>query len=388
MRCLPIYTLTLAALTAPTLCHAQAGIITSVAGNGMTGFSGDGGPATSARLGGQPLGIAVDGAGNLYISDANNNRIRKVTPAGIITTVAGGGTAGLADGGPATSAGVPYPLGVAVDSAGNLYIAGAIMRKVNTSGIISTVPGAGSNVAVDGAGNLYMADILNHRILKLDTAGNLATIAGNGTQGYSGDGGPGTSAALFLPQGVAADSAGNVYFADNATRIRKVDTAGIISTVAGSGSGIGFGENIPALSSGMTPTFVAVDNAGNLYIADTGGGRIRKVNTAGIISTVAGGGLPLDLSFGDGGPATSASLRSPTGVAVDNAGNIYISDSSNRIRKVSAAPAISVGATSLSFFYTIGGGAPASQTLSIASTGAAFTFGVGASTSTGAVGWR
>jgi len=387
LRCF-VYTLTiLAVLTAPTLCHAQAGIITTVAGNGRPGLSGDGGPATSAQIGGfaGALGVAVDGAGNLYIADGSNNRVRKVSPAGIITTVAGGGApGGLGDGGPATRAQV-FPTGVAVDSAGNLYIAGGSLRKVNTSGIITTVADINAtNVAIDDAGNLYLADILNHRIRKVDTAGNVTTIAGNGTQGYTGDGGPGTSAALFLPQGIAADRAGNVYFADNTSRIRKVDTAGIISTVAGNGSPIGLGEGVPALSTGMTPTFVAVDSAGNLYFKDTGTGRVRKISTAGTITTVAGGALALDPNLGDGGPATSARLSNPRSVAVDSAGNIYIADNNNfRIRKVSAAAALSVGASSLSFYYRIGDAPPANQTLSIASTGEPFTFGTGASTSTG-----
>ena len=156
----------LATLAGSVLCHAQ--VITTLAGTGRPGFSGDGGPAASAQLGGSGgvLGVAVDGAGNLYITDGSNNRVRKVTPAGIITTVAGGGmAAGLGDGGPATSAQV-FPSGVAVDSAGNLYISGATLRKVNTAGIISTVAEINaSNVAIDGAGNLYLADILNARIL-------------------------------------------------------------------------------------------------------------------------------------------------------------------------------------------------------------------------------
>ena len=171
-----------------------------------------------------------------------------------------------------------------------MYISGGVLRKVNTAGIISTVAQInGSNVAVDGAGNVYVADILNTRIRKVDPSGVVTTVAGNGTQGNSGDGGPAVDAALALPQGVAADAAGNFYFADNAVYIRKVDTNGIITRVAGSGSPLALGDGGPALKAGITPSFVAVDSDGNLYIADTGGNRIRKINTAGNISTVAGG---------------------------------------------------------------------------------------------------
>ena len=325
--------------------------------------------------------MAVDNSGNLLIVDGGNNRIRKVDAAGIITTIAGGGSAvGGGDGGLATNAQV-FPGGVAVDGAGNLYIAqGASIRKVNSAGIISTVAGNGlpgfsgdggpatsatifcTNVAADTAGNVYFPDSLNQRIRKIDTAGVITTVAGTGQQGYSGDGGPATSATLALPQGLTVDRAGNLYFADNATHIRKVDTSGIITTVAGSGSPLALGDGGPATSAGMTPTWVAVDAAGNLYIADTGGAKIRKVNTAGIISTLAGGGHNVGQGNGDGGPPTSAWFVNISAVAVDAAGNVYIADSgADRIREVSSGAAgspVTASPASLSFSYTTGAGAP------------------------------
>jgi uncharacterized protein (TIGR03437 family) len=323
------------------------GVITTVAGNGTQGFSGDNGPATSAELN-QPEGIAADSAGNLYIADWQNSRIRKVAN-GVITTVAGNGTRGFSgDGGPATSAQLSYPQGVAVDSAGNLYIAdtsNSSIRKV-ANGVITTVAGnetfgfSGDNgpatsaqlngptgVAVDSAGDLYIGDQLNQRIRKVSN-GLIATVVGGGTS--IGDNGPATSA-QFVPTGLAVDSAGNLYIADGyANRIRKVSN-GVITTVAGNGT-VGFsGDNGPATSAQIGPEGVAVDPAGNLYIADFGNSRIRKV-TNGVITTVAGNGTS---GFsGDGGPAGSAQLNGPTGVAVDSAGNLYIAEYA-RIRKVS-----------------------------------------------------
>jgi uncharacterized protein (TIGR03437 family) len=373
---------------APVICFGQAGVITTVAGGGTaTGSAANGGPATSVQLTGNPLGVAVDGAGNFYIADGGAARVWKVTPAGTITTVAGGVNGALGDGGPATSASITVS-GVVVDAAGNLYISGGRLRKVTPAGIISTLAEVNaSNVAIDGAGNLYLADILNHRIRKVDPSGVVTTLAGNGTQGNSGDGGPAVNAALFLPQGVAADAAGNVYFVDNAVYVRKVDTAGIITRVAGSGSPLALGDGGPATSAGMTPSFVAVDRDGNLYIADTGGNRIRKVNTSGIISTVAGGGLANVPNLGDGGPATSAWLFGPRGVAVDAAGNLYISDDNNRrIRKVSSGAAgspVQASPAALSFSFTVGAAAPPSQTVVIVAPGATLTFTAAASTTAG-----
>jgi len=347
--------------------------ISTVAGNGSEFYSGDGGPATSAELN-CPIGVAVDAAGNLYIADCNNNRIRKVTAAtGVITTVAGnGGTGGYSgDGGAATSASLYYPTGVAVDTAGNLYIADGDnnrIRKVTAAtGVITTIAGTGiqgysgdggaatsaslyypSGVAVDVAGNLYIADEGNNCIRKLTaTTGVITTVAGNGAFGYSGDGGAATSASLNYPSGVAVDVAGNLFIADQQNNtIRKVTAAtGVITTVAGNGTPDYSGDGSAATSASLNyPSGVAVDVAGNLFIADQQNNRIRKVTAAtGVITTVAGNGLT---SYsGDGGYATSAHLYRPTCVALDSSGNFFIADFSHYcIRKVSVPNPITVTA--------------------------------------------
>jgi uncharacterized protein (TIGR03437 family) len=370
------------AISAPDRVLAQpAGTITTFAGGGtLSGPAANGRPATEIQLSNQ-LSVAVDKAGNLYIADggAAIPRVWKVTPAGIINAFAGGGTVGLGDGGPATNAAITAS-GVAADDAGNVYIAGGVLRKVNPAGIISTVANVNStNVAVDGNGNVYVADILANRIRKIDPTGAVTNFAGSGASGFSGDGGQAINAALSLPQGVAADREGNVYFCDGGNaRVRKVDPSGVIRTVAGNGTPISVGDGGPAVNAGMVPTFVTVDNEGNLYIADTGTSRIRKVNTAGTISTVAGGALPINPNLGDGGPATSAWLSGPRSVAVDSLGNIYIGDSNNRrIRKVSSGAVgspIQADRESLAFSYTIGGPIPESQRVVIITPGATLTF--------------
>jgi uncharacterized protein (TIGR03437 family) len=362
-----------------------SGTISTVAGGG-TSYPGDGGPATSAQLF-DPSAIATDSAGNLYIADGG---IRKVTPSGTISTVAGGGTSYPGDGGPATSAQLGSPQGVAVDSAGNLYIADNAnhrIRKVTPGGIISTVAGNGSGgysgdfgpainaqlnfptgVAVDSAGNLYMADFNNHRIRKVTPSGFISPVAGNQYQGYSGDGGPATNAQLNNPEGIAVDSAGNVYIADYFNqRIRRVTQGGIISTVAGKGNFGYSGDGDPATGAELSfPSGVAVDSAGNLYIADSFNQRIRKVTPAGIISTVAGNGS--NGYSGDGGPATSAQLYNPSGVAVDSASNIYIADSLNqRIRKVTPAGIITTVAGNGSGGYSGDGRAATNAQLNVPS---------------------
>jgi sugar lactone lactonase YvrE len=366
-----------------------AGIISTVAGNGSSGFSGDGGPATAAQL--RPLGVAVDTAGNLFIADTGNSRVRKVTPAGIISTVAGTGISGFSgDGGPATAAQLVSPGGMSVDAAGNLFIAdsgNSRIRKVNPAGIISTVAGIGINgyngdggqattaqvsrpdgVAVDAAGNLFIADSGNNRIRKVTPDGIISTVAGNGIfvgpgspNGFGGDGGLATAAQLNDPSGVAVDAAGNLFIADFLqARIRKVTPDGIISTVAGT-SISGLGDGGPATAAQLfEPQGVAVDAAGNLFIADTGNSRIRKVTPAGTITTVAGSS---NLGFGDGGPATAARLAGPVGVAVDAAGNLFIADSLNsRIREVTPDGIIStVAGTGINGFNGDGGPATAAQ---------------------------
>ena len=352
---------------------AQAQIISTVAGNGTAAYGGDGGAATAAQLK-PPVGVLLDNAGNLYIADSNNNVIRKVSPAGIISTVAGNGASAYSgDGGAATSAGLKYPTSVALDAAGNLYIADAInnvIRKVNAAGIISTVAGNGAaaysgdggaatsaklnypnGVTVDGAGNLYISDTNNNVIRKVSPAGIISTVAGNGVAGFSGDTGSATAAQLTLPFSAALDSVGNLYIADASNNvIRKVNAAGIISTVAGNGIQGYSGDGGAATSAKLKdPTGVVLDSAGNLYIADANNSVIRKVSTAGIISTVAGNGT--NGFSGDGGSATAAQLSAPYGIALDSAGNLYVADySNNRIRKIAglAPPAGAVAVPSLS----------------------------------------
>jgi sugar lactone lactonase YvrE len=353
-----------ASLTAAPTAVAFPGEINTFAGTAAFGFSGDGGPATSAKLYNNQ-GMAVDGAGNLYLADSFNYRVRKVDTSGTITTFAGNGTLGFSgDGGPATSAKLYNPSDVAFDGAGNLYIADAFnnrVRKVDTSGTITTVAGTGSKgfsgdggpatsaklnypvaLAFDAAGNLYIDDTRNNRIRKVDTAGTITTFAGSGgtgprNGGFSGDGGPATLAQLSSPLGVAVDQGDNVYIADYAnSRVRKVDPSGTITTFAGSGGTLPrdaafSGDGGPATSARLAgPDDVAV-GGGGIYIADTNNGRVRKVNGTGTITTVAGGGSDYP---GDGGPATSAGLRYAGQLTVDAAGNFYISDDYSQVRWV------------------------------------------------------
>ena len=331
----------------------SGGVITTVAGNGALGFSGDGGPAASAMLS-YPAGVVVDASGNLYIADTSNSRIRKVVTSGTITTVAGNGINGYSgDGGQATSSSLYWPQGVGMDASGNLWIADTSngrVRKVSTSGIITTQAGGGSvgdggpgafakfsfpqAVAVDNSGNTYVADTSGNRVRKISANGTITTVAGNGTASYSGDGGAATAASLNSPGGVAVDASGNLFIADSYNCcIRKVSSAGTITTFAGTYCGYS-GDGGQAVNARLSSTAgIALDQAGNLYIADEPNQRVRKVSTAGIITTVAGNGSS---GFsGDGGPAVNAQLSNPRGVAVDAAGNLFISDLSNfRIRKV------------------------------------------------------
>jgi len=366
MRSLPAFTLKVISVLVvgavfPSAADTPNAIIQTVAGNGTSGFSGDNAAAATANLS-EPFGVAVDTAGNLYIADTSNHRIRKVNTSGVITTVAGNGTEGFSgDGGPATSAALNTPIGVAVDMAGNLYIADAFnnrIRKVNTAGVITTVAGNGVGgfsgdhaaatsaslsapfgVAVDKAGNLYIADTSNQRVRKVGTSGTIATVAGNGTEGFSGDGGPATRASLNFPTGVTLDRADNLFVTDQSNhRIRKVTTGGVITTVAGNGDAGFSGDHAAATSASLNlPIGTAVDAAGMLYIADTSNHRIRRVSSDGTVTTVAGNGVG---GFsGDGSAATRATLNSPSGVAVDSAGNLYIADSfNNRIRRLNAVP--------------------------------------------------
>jgi uncharacterized protein (TIGR03437 family) len=318
--------------------------ISTIAGSAKlgSGLAGDGGAATSALLN-EPVSIAVNSAGTIYIADLLNNRVRYISQ-GTINELAGTDHA-QGDGGKATAAYLYFPQDVAEDSAGNLYIAdthNSEIRKVTPDGVISTFAkvGAPQAVVVDSSGNSYSTD--GNLVVKEDSKGNLTRVAGSPTPGFSGDGGPASAALLNGPQGLALDSAGNLYIADAYNhRIREI-TAGNINTVAGSGGTCGnpcsfggfSGDAGPATSATMSfPVGVAVDNAGNILIADTHNHVIRKVDTKGVITTVAGTGGKAGYG-GDGGLATAALLDSPLGVAPDNAGNFFIADSNNQVIRV------------------------------------------------------
>ncbi len=339
----------------------QTYTIATVAGNGANSFGGDNGPAALAQLY-NPNCVAVDSAGRLYICDSGNNRVREVSN-GVITTVAGNGTPGFSgDNGPATSAQLNYITGIAVDSAGNLYISdfnNNRIRKVS-NGVITTVAGTGTagysgdsgpatsaelnspfGVAVDSSGNLYICDSGNFRVREV-SKGVITTLVGTGTLGYTGDNGPPASAAVSYPSGIAVDSAGDLYISDSGNDTVREISNGVITTVAGNGTPGFSGDNGPAVGAQLDqPKGVAVDSAGRLYFADFGNNRIRELSN-GVIATVAGNGM---YGFsGDNGPATSAQLDLPEGVAVDSAGHVYIADFGNDRVRVLLPPSVSISA--------------------------------------------
>ena len=357
---------------------AQSGIISTVAGNGTSASAGDGGPATAAEFI-QPEYVAVDGLGNIYVTDYWSNKIRKINTSGIISTFAGSGISGYSgDGSAASAAKLNQPIAIATDKYNNLYIADLgnnVVRKVSTSGIITTVAGNDTmgysgdghhatraslsrpiGVAVDYANNIYIADANNYVIRKVDTAGVIHTVAGNGSWGYSGDGGPASAAQLTDLNSVTVDQNGNVYIPDYTYNvIREINTSGIINTIMGTGlAGFSGDGGMASAATFSYPSFVYVDQTDNIYITDFDNNVIRKVDNLGIIHTVAGNHT-LGYS-GDGGAATLAALHMPGNVVTDGAGNMYIADVYNyRIRKVTGVTTLCVGSTATLSFDTSSG---------------------------------
>ena len=342
---------------------AQSQIITTITGDGQQGYTGNGGPAVNAENRG-PVGVVEDNSGNIYFADVLNNVIRKINRAGIISVWAGTGTAGYSgDGGLASNAELENPSYLNIDNKGNFYFVdqlGKRVRKINTSGIITTIAGNGSpgytgdggpatsasfstiyGDVPDSVGNIYICDGGANVIRKIDKNGIVTTIAGTGVSGYSGDGGPATSAQLNFPLEIGIDATGNIYIPDwQNFRIRKINNAGIIATIAGTGVPGYSGDGGPATAAQISGTWqVTFDDVGNMYFPEGNNNVIRKIDCSGIISTVAGNHI-LGYS-GDGGPAISAELNNPINVYCDHTGNLFISeDLNNVVRKVTLLPSI------------------------------------------------
>jgi len=331
------------ATTATDFTYVQAtiGTVSTLAGNGTLGFAE--GTGAVARFY-QPTGLAFDAGGNMYVADNQNHRIRKITPAGVVSTFAGSGTSGFADG-TGTAAQFQAPFGVAVDVDGNVYVADTYnhrIRKITPAGVVTTLAGNGTygyadgdgavakfyvpkGVAVDLSGNVFVADENNQRIRKITPTGTVTTLAGSTSGSTDGD----VSVAQFSdPAGIAIDAAGNLYISAG-HRIRKITPAGVVSTLAGSTKGITDANGSAARFS--KPAGVVVDADGNVYVADDDNERIRKVTPSGSVSTIAGGYVP---GFTDGF-GEDAQFSSPTGIAIDGSGHIFVADRQNHsIRKI------------------------------------------------------
>jgi sugar lactone lactonase YvrE len=320
-------------------------MVTTLAGSGVSGYGDSTG--TAARFN-NPRGVAVDASGTVYVADSNNHRIRKITPSGVVTTFAGSGTAGYTNG-TGTAAQFNTPSGIAVDASGTVYVADNSnhrIRKITPSGVVTTLAGSGvagyadgtgtgarfnspSGVTVDAAGTVYVADSTNHRIRKITPVGVVTTFAGSGTAGYTD--GTGTAVQFNSPSGVTVDAAGTVYVADNSNhRIRRITPVGVVTTFAGSGTA-GYTDGTGTAVQFNYPRGVVVDAAGNVYVTDISNHRIRKITPAGVVATLAGSGV----AGYDNGNGTVAQFYSPYGVAIDAAGAVYIAEmSAHRIRKI------------------------------------------------------
>ena len=332
--------------------------IVTFAGTGSTVYSGNGVPASAAGIP-DPIGAVFDQYGNYFFADAeNSNRIRKIDTNGIITTIAGTGSGGFTgNGGPATNADLYWPTAVKIDRLGNLYICEGnnfVVRRINSStGYIETFAGIGGvngfsgdnglatnaklynpqDICFDQKGNLYIADGFNDRIRKVDTNNIITTFAGIGSAGMAGDGGAATAAQFSFPGSIVADQYGNIYFSTNENTIRKVDTNGIITRIAGTGVPNYVGDNIPATAAQICPIKIGFDSLYQLYMADGFNKRVYMIDLSGILHLVAGNGVT---GFsGDGGPATACEFNYPAGITFDYCGNLYIPEPSNRrIRKI------------------------------------------------------
>jgi hypothetical protein len=351
-------------------------LIWTIAGNGITNYTADGIAATNSALN-KPSGVTIGTGNRIYIADQYNHRIRWIKSNGVIETFAGTGTAGFnGDGVAATNAQLNFPADVAKDAAGNIYVADRDnnrIRMIDINGVITTVAGSGvqgssgdngqavnarlykpTGVVVDAAGRLYIADCQNNRVRVVNTNGIITTLAGTGTPGFSGDNGPAGSAKLNNPIRVTLDNAGNVYISDqNNQRVRKVSTSGTITTVAGSGTAGFNGDGGLATSAQMyKPYGLSADSVGNLYIADMGNQRVRMVDVNGMIWTVAGTGTA---GFsGDNGPATNAQMNAPFGLASDAQGNIFFADNNNqRVRRIDWAQIVLAGTPQTSGVYSV-----------------------------------
>ncbi|HQR44650.1 MAG TPA: NHL repeat-containing protein [Thermoanaerobaculia bacterium] len=327
---------------------ARGQTVTTLAGSGSVGTADGTGKAASFAY---PTGVAADANGNLYVADTDNNKIRKITPAGVVTTFAGSGSQGSQDG-TGTAAAFNSPYGVAVGAGGVVYVADTgsnKIRKITSTGVVTTIAGSGAassldgngtaasfngpaGLAVDGNGNLYVADVFGDKIRKISPGGIVTTIAGSGVEG--GDDGTGAAASFASPVGIAVDAGSNVFVADMFNNeIRKISPGGEVTTFAGSGLPDGV-DGVGTAASFYWPSGVALDGAGNLYVADLGNSKIRKITPAGLVTTYAGSGQPGSAD----GTGMAASFTSPSGVAADTAGSLYVTDfDNNNVRKIAKA---------------------------------------------------